>query len=206
MFWQIVGQLLILTAPGCFIPVILALTPGRPLAERISVSFLACVVAAAILAAFALFGGYVLEFFGFSIAAFKIASGTYLIIVSLGLMFDVPTEEKASPDQRKPTGDATCLGLAITPLAVPFLAGPGMISVVLMRCAESATFVEKLFLSFAIAITFAMFFAIVCAALLGARYIGKFALDVARKITGVYAVSVGFLICFGGITTAFFGK
>jgi multiple antibiotic resistance protein len=200
---SIVGQLLVLTAPGCFIPVILALTPGRSAAERVRVVCVAAFVAASVLVAFALWGSYVLEFFGFSLPAFKIAGGTYLVMVGVGLLFNASGEEKPAADAggvRPKAKKSSPLAVAIAPLGIPLLSGPGMISVVVTRCVESTTLGGKFFLAGAIAVTFALFIAIISAAMLGARYIGKFALDVAAKFPGVYVTSVGFLICLGGIT------
>lgn len=201
MFWFIVGQLLVLTAPGCFIPVILALTPGQPVMERVRVVCVASFVATSVLVAFALFGAYVLEFFGFSLPAFKIAGGTYLVMVGTGLLFGAAEEEKPTADAPKlEAKKSSPLGVAIAPLGIPLLSGPGMISVVVTRCVEGATLGGRLLLAGATAATFALFIAVISAAMFGARFIGKFALDVAAKFTGVYVVSVGFLICFGGIT------
>ncbi|MDR0727624.1 MAG: hypothetical protein LBF26_01890 [Puniceicoccales bacterium] len=204
MFWFVVGQLLVLTAPGCFIPVILALTPGRSGIERVKIAFVACFVAALVQVIFALSSSYVLEFFGFSISAFKIASGTYLMIVSLGLLFDAAGDGKPAAGEMNVATKEALLGVAITPLGIPLLAGPGMISVIVTRSIEDPTLHGRLFLGGAIVTAFTAFFAIVAAAMFGARYIGKFALDVAGKFTGVYAAAVGFLACFSGVS-AFIG-
>jgi multiple antibiotic resistance protein len=204
MFWFTVSQLLVLTAPGCFIPVILALTPGKSGMERVRIAFVACFVAAAVLATFALCGSYVLEFFGFSLSAFKVAGGIYVALVGIGLLFDTAGEEQTATNEEVKMKKSSSLGVAIAPLAIPLLAGPGMISVVVTRCAESGTLGGRILLVGSIAATFAAFLVIVSAAVLGARYIGKFALDVVGKFTGVYALSFGFLVCFSG-TTAFIG-
>jgi multiple antibiotic resistance protein len=161
-------------------------------------------VAALVLVVFALCGSYVLEFFGFSLSAFKIASGIYLIIVSLGLLFNASGdgETATSAKPKEEIRKSSSLGVAVTPLAIPLLAGPGMISVVVMRCAESVTLGGKFFLTGAVFVAFVVFLIVVSAAMFGSRYIGKFVLDMTGKFTGVYAAAVGFLACFSGITTS----
>ncbi|MDR2341017.1 MAG: MarC family protein [Puniceicoccales bacterium] len=197
----LIGQLLILTAPGCFIPVILTLTPDQSAVERVRVAFVACFVATLVLTAFALFGNYVLKFFGFSLSAFKIAGGSYLMIVGFELLFDDDSEEKSVSDApREETRKYRAKDVAITPLGIPLLVGPGMISVIVAKCAETATLSGRLLLICAIVIAFVAFFTIVSMAMFGVKYIGEFVLDVAGKFTGMYAVAVGFLICFSGIT------
>jgi multiple antibiotic resistance protein len=204
MFWITVCQLFVLTAPGCFIPVFLSLTPKQSVGERMRVALIACMVAAGVLVAFALLGEYIFKFFGISLPAFKIAGGSYLMIISLGLLIDSPEDPPAKSQGKEITethAASSSIGLAITPLGVPLLSGPGMISLVIIKCAESVTLTGKFFVAGAIFFAFVAFFCLMWLVALGAKWVNAFVLDLAGKFTGVYVAAVGILICCGGITS-----
>lgn len=106
------------------VPVFLALAAGRSPERLRALATKAVLVAAVVLCAFAAFGQFLLEHMGVSLPAFRVAGGIILFRFALSMIF-------AQAEQgRKHEGDDTSsrgADIAIFPLAIPSIAGPGTI-------------------------------------------------------------------------------
>ncbi|MEW5423112.1 MarC family protein [Amorphus sp. 3PC139-8] len=115
-------------------PIFLGLTPGWSRAARRAVAFRSCLVAFAILLVLSLVGNPLLSFLGISLAAFRVAGGLLLFWIAAEMVFAKRTERKANIAQSAahegaPDEDHD---IAIFPLAIPLIAGPGAISAVIL--------------------------------------------------------------------------
>lgn len=195
-FFSTVLTLLLIATPASAIPILLALTPGQSVRSRIRTAQVACLIAALILSIFALSGNSIFHFFGISMQAFKIAGGIYLVCISLSLMKGSDADETVTAEQ---SGVAPKGNVAITPLGIPIICGPGMISTTLLVGADLTTFMSRLMLVGAVLL--ALFGLYLCL-LLSAKYakhIKPFALRIAERLTGLYVCALGFLIFFSGL-------
>ncbi|MDR1438159.1 MAG: MarC family protein [Puniceicoccales bacterium] len=191
-------KLLVMSAPACATPVFLALTHGQTLRQRVRVALIASCVAEGILIAFALVGPSIFQFFGISLQAFKIAGGLYLTYISVSLMMD-SGEQSADGEQGSKAQPST--GIAITPLGVPLICGPGMISLTLLLGCNDPSLVGRLSLCVSIFCTFILFFLILWIAARYAEKINMEVLKIAKKLTGVFIAAIGTLIFLGGVST-----
>lgn len=120
----------------------LALTSESPAAAARKVAGRACFYSFIILAVFALAGRFILNFFGISLAAFQIAGGLILFRISFDMLqgrghfnrLDTTSSLKAEA-----YGD-----IALAPLAVPLLTGPGSITTALVLTSRAQTLAENL--------------------------------------------------------------
>jgi multiple antibiotic resistance protein len=80
-------------------------------------------------------GAYVLNFFGVSIAALRIAGGTVVALNAWHLLNAAENHEARKQEQAGPTGQAE-MDMAFFPLTMPFTTGPGTISVAVALGAE----------------------------------------------------------------------
>lgn len=102
-------------------PLFIALTRGSDPAHRRAVALRACLIGAAILALFGLFGDAVLRFTGISMPAFRIAGGILLFLTAMDMLF-----ERRSARRKGQASDAD--DPSVFPLATPLIAGPGAIT------------------------------------------------------------------------------
>ena len=112
-------------------PIFLALTVGATAAERRRIAVRGVLVAAMILAVFALAGREVLDFVGISMPAFRIAGGLLLFLTALDMLFEKRTErreKRAEEDIEDPS---------VFPLALPLIAGPGSITALILLMHEN---------------------------------------------------------------------
>jgi multiple antibiotic resistance protein len=123
------------------LPIFAAATVGASLRQRISVSALICLFAVVFLAFFLFTGLGLLQFFGISMAAFRIAGGILLLLLGL----DMVREDflKMFADVESATDAHDVRGYArrrfkrlIVPFAIPLMIGPGAISTVIIVAGE----------------------------------------------------------------------
>ena len=138
---SLVSLFVILDPLGNIFPY-LALTAERPPADTRKVAVKACFFSFLILAVFALAGRFIIAFFGISLAAFQIAGGFILFRISIDMIqgrghfnrLDTSSSLKAEE-----YGD-----IALVPLAIPLMAGPGSITTVLVLTSQARTPAESL--------------------------------------------------------------
>lgn len=126
--------LFVIIDPIGLAPIFLALTGGMSNAERRAVAWRATLAAAGILIVFALAGGPFLAALGISLPAFRIAGGLLLFWTAFEMIFEKRVQRKKSTAKRT-VSKSDIQNLAVFPLAIPLLAGPGAISATVLLAA-----------------------------------------------------------------------
>jgi multiple antibiotic resistance protein len=112
------------------------LTPKMPGSERAAIAVRATIIASLLLLIFTLLGQPLLDELGVSIAALQTAGGIVLLILALDMIFAKPTSafKLTQPeDEEAQTKD----DIAVFPLAMPLLAGPGAMSAGILLAANA---------------------------------------------------------------------
>ncbi len=112
-------------------PIFLGLVEGKDKATKKQVAKTATVTAFFIVVAFVLLGKYIFELFGLTIPAFKITGG--LLVFYVG--FEMLMSQKSKVQNTKSAEESKAL--AISPLAIPILAGPGTIVTAMNNVTEA---------------------------------------------------------------------
>ena len=125
------------------IPIFAAATAGASVRQRLSVSALICLFIAAFLMFFFFSGLWLLQFFGISLAAFRIAGGILLLLLGLdmtrGDFLTMFADADAAADAKDVRGYASRrFKRLIVPFAMPLLIGPGAISTIIIQAGEAA--------------------------------------------------------------------
>jgi len=124
------------------LPIFAAATAGATLRQRISVSALICAFAAAFLAFFLFTGLGLLQFFGISLAAFRIAGGILLLLLGLDMAREdflaTFADKDAANDLKDVRGYARRrFQRLVVPFAIPLMIGPGAISAIIIQAGEA---------------------------------------------------------------------
>lgn len=109
------------------LPIFLVLTKGMEPEQRSSVVDRASVVATGVLLGFAFAGQWILNYLHISMGSLEVAGGLLLLLIALQMLegeLDTPVVEQGRD-------------VAITPLALPLLAGPGTLTTVMLLMSES---------------------------------------------------------------------
>jgi len=120
------GSLFIIIDPIAAVPAFLTMTARESVPGRLRTARTACIVAVGILAGFGLAGPSLFRILGITMPAFQIAAALVLLLVALDMLRAQrsPVQETAEETAEGVTKD----DVAVTPLAMPMLAGPGALS------------------------------------------------------------------------------
>src|ERR687895_122413 len=143
-------SILFLVDPIAVIPAYLAFTRSDTPAHRRRTASVACTVAGIALLIFAAAGDLILRAFGITLPAFRIAGGLILWFVAMDMLRAERTTQEGQPElaegERKED-------VALTPLAVPMLAGPGAMSTVMVLSAQARSPAHSAIVYASIAVT-----------------------------------------------------
>lgn len=132
----------VIDPPGCA-PIYAGLTKGASAAQARSMAIRACVISLAILLVFALFGQELLGALHIELDAFRIAGGLMLFWIAFEMVFEKRTqrrEERAEKIAATPEIE----DVAVFPMAMPMLAGPGAIAAIMLLMNAAQTTEETL--------------------------------------------------------------
>lgn len=188
------GSLFVIVDPFATVPAFIAMTPRDTPEQRIRTARLACIVMAAVLLIFALGGKIIFKLLGITMPAFQIAASIVLLVVALDML-------RAQRSRVVETSEETHAGteksdIAITPFAVPMLAGPGAISTVILLQSRAADVPQYVSLYVCIAAVSFASYLIFRVSARGAQWLNPIAMKVTTRIMGLLlaAVAVQFMI------------
>ncbi len=144
--------LFVVIDPLGVVPVFTALTEGR---KRSVVAVKACVISALILAVFVFAGAAALGAVGITMPAFRAAGGALLFLIGLEMVFEKRQARRsrtAEEGQHHDETDENHDDVAVFPLAMPLLAGPGSITSVVLLASDGGFTAKFLTLGAAVAI------------------------------------------------------
>lgn len=194
--------LLVTLDPPGLAPVFLALTTGMSRVQRGQVALRGSIIAFGILAMFALFGSSILELLGISLGAFRISGGLLLFWISFEMIFEKRQERKEKTGEVAVTLDHI-QNIAVFPLALPLIAGPGAISATVLISGTMQTSIDKLIFIGILAFIMLLVFAALIVAERMDRFLGNTGRAILTRLLGVLlaALSVQFVV--DGVRSAF---
>jgi len=127
-------SVLFIVDPIAVIPTYLVITQGQTSEQRQATALRACVAAAVLLVTFAAAGRGIFNLFGITMPAFRIAGGLILWVVAMDMLHGTRSTQEGTAEITE--GQAK-QDVALTPLAMPMLAGPGAISTVMVLSGQA---------------------------------------------------------------------
>jgi multiple antibiotic resistance protein len=187
-------------------PLFVSLSAGFTQQRRNQQALLGCVYAFGILATFLLLGSAIIQFFGISIPGIRVAGGLIISTVGFRMLFPAPQPAGNSGPVEQESE------IAFTPIAMPSLAGPGSISVVLSAAAHiRSAFPEEWRLIYfgviagmVVTLIFSFFVLRVAGAMV--RFLGKGGIDAMTRIFGFLLICIGMQFLLTGISDFFLLK
>lgn len=134
--------LLVTIDPIGLAPLFLALTAGMDRAARTQIAFRGIVIGTGLLVLFALAGMTILDLFGITMPAFRIAGGLLLFWLAFEMVYEKRQERKQETAVRAVSHDEM-KHIAVFPLAIPLIAGPGAISATVLLSTEMSAPLER---------------------------------------------------------------
>jgi multiple antibiotic resistance protein len=188
------SSLFVIVDPIATVPAFLAMTPQDTPEQRVKMARLACLVMTGVLIAFSTAGKWIFRFMGITMPAFQFAASIVLLLVALDML-------RAQRSRVHETTEETAAGIektdiAIAPLAIPMLAGPGAISTAILLRNQAADFYQHVALYAAILVVALATYLILRLSARTTRWFSPIAMNIATRIMGLLlaAVAIQFML------------
>lgn len=180
-------------------PVFISLTQGMDGKDKKAIAFKALLIAFIIVIIFILMGKFIFQIFGITLPAFRITGGVLLFITGMKMLLsDNPNYELKDIDERDMSAKTR---IAVSPLGIPILAGPGTIAAAMNFVAdgspESLAITSGIFLLLCI-LTYLLFIS-------GQKlvsFLGENVIQVISRLMGLILSVIGTEMIISGIRTA----
>lgn len=187
--------------PIATIPIFLGLTRGDTKKTTATVAFKSLLLAFLIIVVFSFAGKVIFELFGITLPAFRITGGLLVFLIGFQMLQGDLSKVNHPSEEDTEESRAAALSVAVSPLAIPILAGPGTITTAMNFSAGG--FVEM-------AVTIAVF-AVLCAItyvcfIFGEKFvdfIGASALGAITRMMGLILAVIGTQMVIEGLYGAF---
>jgi multiple antibiotic resistance protein len=159
----------------------------------------------AVIAASALLGVQILEFFGISLASFQVGGGMLLLTASLSMLNAETPQTKTNPDELQDAEERAARGasIAVVPLTIPLLTGPATMSTVVIYADKAKTFWQlATLLGYGVVVALAT---ALCFSLAGpiARALGKTGINVMTRLMGLILAALAVELMADGLSKLF---
>ena len=202
-FLHIFTALFVIVNPIGAIPLFISYTRGQtPTEQRVTASTAAKAVGVVLILSIFV-GDYLLGFFGIGIPAFRVGGGILILLMAISMLNARQggaryTEEEGREGEEKDN-------IAVVPLAIPLLAGPGAISTTIIYAHKAQTFWSKSGLVLAALLVAASVAVALHLAESIAERLGRTGINIATRIMGLILAAVAVEFIAGGLTQLFPG-
>ena len=188
------SSLFVIVDPLATVPAFLAMTPNDTTEQRTRMARLACCVAAGVLLLFSIAGTLVFKVMGITMPAFQIAASIVLLLVALDMLRAQRSRVQETHEETRAGAEKT--DIAVTPLAIPMLSGPGAISTTIVLQNEAKNLAEHVALYGCIAVVMLASYLILRVAARGAKWLNPIVMSIAIRIMGLLlaAVAIQFML------------
>lgn len=183
--------------PFSTVPAFLAMTPEDSREDRLRMVRFGCLLAGLLMLVFASLGQGLFLLLGITLPAVQVGGGIVLFAIGFEMLRaqDLQTRlndgEKALARRKH--------DVAITPLAIPLLCGPGAISTIIILQTQAETLMSRSMLLLAVPVVYLGCYLVFKLAVDGARWLNPLALRVLRRIMGLLFVIIATQFCINGI-------
>lgn len=188
--------------PFSTVPAFLSITPDDTRDERLRMARLACLLATIIMVVFALVGQSLFLMLGISLSAVQIGGGIVLFAIGFEMLRAPDLQTRLSDEEKLIARKQD--DVAITPLAVPLLCGPGAISTIIILQTQAETLGQRSALLLAVPIVYIGCYFVLHLGVSGAKWLTPIVLKVLRRIMGLLFVIIAAQFCINGITALAF--
>ncbi len=181
-------------------PLFLAFTANQK-KDRPHIARITSISAALIMVISAFVGTYILQFFGLTINGFRIAGGLLLLIIALNMFFPKDADARQTDEEIQEAVESK--QIAVVPLAMPLLAGPGTISTIILLSSRYESLSNKAIIASAcVLIAFVIWICMLMAPRIGSR-IGTTGMNVVTRIMGLVLATLAVDFILNGLKNAF---
>lgn len=175
------------------VPVFMSATSGWKKAERAKTAKTAAFTVFIVLTLAAFLGDQILDFFGVSIPSFQVGGGILLMLIAISMMHAKQSAAHQTAEERQTLAEKEVI--AIVPLSIPLLAGPGAISNMIIAAQQNSSVAGHLSLIIPIFFVCLIIWLVLSLAVVIANKLGTIGINIVTRIMGLIlaAMAVEFI-------------
>jgi multiple antibiotic resistance protein len=131
--------------PIGIVPIFISATDGWTKQERSKTVNTVTITVFFVLLVSAFIGDKILDFFSISIPSFQVGGGILLMLIAISMLHGKLTHSRQTPEEAQAVSEREVI--AVVPLAIPLLAGPGAISSMIIAAQQNSSFLGHLLLA-----------------------------------------------------------
>lgn len=193
--------LLAIVDPVASVPIFLSTTAGATQAARARIARVVAITVFCVLGVAAMIGTQILQFFGISIPSFLIGGGILLLLMAISMLQAQESGIRQTADEAEEAAEKDAV--AVVPLGIPLLAGPGAISTMIIATHQSPDFVYHLKLLIPAAIIAFSVWATLIAATRISRRLGKTGMNIITRVMGLIIAAIAVEYVYRGLVELF---
>ncbi len=200
-FIKLLMALVVLVNPLGAMSVFISLTAHHQPFERRRIAQTTSISVAVVVGVSALIGDPLLRFLGISIGAFQMGGGLLMLLIAIAMMNAQPMPTKANSSEQEEASSRP--NIAVVPLAIPIMTGPGTISTVIIYGAKSQTIWDLLMLISVGAVLASLCYAALISALPISRWLGVTGVNIVNRVMGMILSAISVEIMADGLRNLF---
>jgi multiple antibiotic resistance protein len=181
-------------------PIFLGLTADDSTKIRKQVAAKSVLTAFVLIAVFALLGKLIFSLFGITLPAFRIMGGILVALIGYRMLHGEQSTVQQPRGDHQQSNDEAALSVAVTPLAIPILAGPGTIATAMNFATGGPVEIGITIGACAVLCVITYAFFVYGQALV--RFLGKSGLNVVTRIMGLILGVIGVQMLIAGVAGA----
>lgn len=185
--------LIAIVNPIGIIPIFISATDGWHKQDRAKTARTVSITVFIVLTISAFIGDTVLKIFGISIPSFQVGGGILLMLIAISMMHGKQSGAKQTVEEAQSLTEREVI--AIVPLSIPLLAGPGAISSMILSAQQQPTFFEHFILAVPVFIVALLIWAILQLADAISERLGSIGINIVTRLMGLIlaAMAVEFI-------------
>jgi len=193
--------LFVILDPFAAVPIFLVLTKNYSTQERKRIVNIAAMTVLLVLIAVSLAGDSLLRGMGTSLASFRVGGGIVLLLMALAMLRGQSDRVRTTPAEEAEAEDRNAI--AVVPLAIPLLAGPGSISKVIIEMDRSDLAYHSLMVIVIIALVCLLLWLVLRMAATIGRMLGQIGLNIINRLFGLLLTAIAVEIMANGLKQLF---
>lgn len=193
---SLIGVLAIVNPLGA-IPIFLSLCGDRTATQCKQIARLSALSVAVVLIAAAWAGEAILSFFGIGLPAFQTGGGLLILLMAINMMHAQRSQARQSPEEADEASDKE--SIAVVPLAIPLMAGPGAISLVIVDAHQAAHWSDRLIVTAGILVVAGVVWLSLRLATPIGEKLGITGLNIATRVMGLLLAAIGIQMFAAGL-------
>ena len=193
--------LFVILDPFAAVPIFLALTKTYSVAERGRIANIAAITVLLVLVVAALSGERILQTMGTSLASFRVGGGLVLLLMAIAMLNGQAGSLRTTPEEEAEAEDRNAI--AVVPLAIPLMAGPGSISTAIIQMQRSSLQYHGLLVIVTIVLVCLLLWLVLRLATVIGKALGQIGLNIINRIFGLILAAISVEIMANGLRELF---